>query len=239
MSVALSDYAPLASSPAKRTRGNEETIARAVEMVAVRFVRTWGFTTVDMVSHRFRLTMAPTGSRSVMAREALTRLSDLRWLDPARQWFTLIGRESPMQAALAKVVAVSGCIDRDDILLALGKHHSFGQAPNGVVRAYVAELVGSQAWARPSGGGPTSASALTREERVLVDLLRCTGGSATTELLRHEAARHSIAPEALKRVLWRSPLFLRMARGSYRLVGTYAPIAPRTLLTSGRWETSV
>jgi hypothetical protein len=211
-------------------------VERAVERTAVRFVRTWGFTTVGMVSQRFRLTTTTSEARREIAARALTRLPDLRWLDSDGEWFTLISRESPQKAALAKILATTSDVAREDLELALGKSHSFAHAPSGVVRAYIAELVANHGRS-PSTARAARASALTGVERVLVDVLHERGGQAEIELLRHETAHLAITGRALRRAIALSPLLLPVARGTYRLVG--APVAARTLVSSGQWATAI
>jgi hypothetical protein len=207
----------------RRLRIHERRIERAVEMVATRFVRTWGFTTVSMVAQRFRLTTTGRAPRSVMARRALSGLRDLRWLDEEHEWFTLLDSDSPTSIAFAKIVAVLGTVDRQDLLLALGKRHSFGDAPERVVRAYLDELVSRHQWARAWSARTSSASAPTREERMVVECLRDAGGTAEIAVLRRAAEHNSISPDALIRTLSRSPLFVRVARGTFALV-SHAPV---------------
>jgi hypothetical protein len=250
-SVAPRDHAPSVSSlPDQLERDeesgigrqrppDEESVERAVARVAVRFVRTWGFTTVGMVSERFRLTTTRNQARPVMARRALSRLRDLRWLDPEREWFTLLETESPPKAALAKIIAVTGGVPREDLVMALGKRHSFRDAPNDVVRAYLDELVRGHERSRAWNAAPTRESTPTREEQILVEAFRGAGGSADLEILRRHAERASISEEALTRTLSHSPLFLRVARSIYRLLGASVPIQPRLLLSSGRWEAAL
>jgi hypothetical protein len=242
-SVALRDYAPSERNGAAvvkdRLRIREEAVERAVARVATRFVRTWGFTTVGMVAQRFRLTTTSDEPRPVMARRALSRLRDLRWLDADHEWFTLVECDSPPSAALAKIMAVCGSVDLEDLVPALGKRHSFGDAPASVVRAYLDELVGRHERSRAWAAGPAIASALTRAEQVLVDSLRDAGGSADIAILRRDAARRSISEEILTRTLAQSPLFMRVSRGTYRVVGTGLPIEPRRLMSSARWEAAL
>jgi hypothetical protein len=201
-------------------------VQRAVEAAAVRFVRTWGFTTVGMVAQRFRLTITTNESRLFMTRQAISRLPDLRWLDPICEWFTLIERDSRPKTALSKILAVSGDIDLEDLGLALGKRHSFRDVPHDVVRSYLAELVSHHVRVAV----PARAGALTRVENVLVDALHERGGCADIDVLRRDVKRRSITPAALKRTLSESPLFIRVAHGIYGIVG--APIEPRTLISS-------
>jgi hypothetical protein len=215
----------------RRLRSHQKSVERAVAMVAVRFVRTWGFTTVGMVSQRFRLTTTPNESRLAMARRALALLPDLRWLNPAREWFTLLESDSPTKAAFAKIVAITEGVDRRELVLALGKHHSFGDAPEDVVHAYLDELVSSHERSRAWAAGATNASVPTREEQMLIDSLRDTGGSADITVLRRDAQRGSISAEALTRTLSHSPLFVRVSRGTYRLIGDCFPVEPRPLLS--------
>jgi hypothetical protein len=215
---------------------DEESIERAVSRVATRFVRTWGFTTVGMVSERFRLTTTCNEPRSVVARRALARFRDLRWLDAEHEWFTLLETESPPKAALAKIIAVTGSVPREDVLSALGKRHWFRDAPHDVVCAYLDELVRSHNRSRSWSASTTNESIPTREEQVLIDAFRSAGGSADLEILRRHARRSSISEEALTRTLSNSPLFVRVARSTYRLLGAPLPLRLRPLLTSGRWE---
>jgi hypothetical protein len=202
----------------RRLRIHEKRIERAVEMVAIRFVRTWGFTTVEMVAQRFRLTTTGRAPRSVLARRALSGLRDLRWLDEEREWFTLLDSDSPTSIAFAKIVAVLGNVDREDLLLALGKRHSFGDAPERVVLAYLDELVSRHRRARVWSARTSSPSTPTPEERMVVECLRDAGGAAEIAVLRRAAERCSIPANALMRTLSRSPLFVRVARGTFGLI---------------------
>jgi hypothetical protein len=220
----------------RRHQIHAKRIERAVERVATRFVRTWGFTTVGMVAQRFRLTTTCNAPRSVLARRALSGLRDLRWLDAEHEWFTLLESDSPTSTAFAKIVTVLGAVDRQDLLLALGKRHSFGDAPERVVGAYLDELISRHQRARAWSARPSDASDPTREERMVVECLRDAGGVAEISVLRRAAKTRLISAEALMRALSRSPLFARVARGTYGLIGASAPPAPRRLLSSGRWE---
>jgi hypothetical protein len=212
----------------------------SVERAAVRFVRAWGFTTVGMVAEHFRLTTTTTAarllateSRLLITRRALARLRDLRWLDPTQEWFTLIDRDSRPKAAFAKILAVTGEVDREDLALALGKRHSFRDVPKDVVRVYLAELLANHGRARAK---PAPAVELTRVERILVEALEERGGRAEIEILRRAARPWSISASALKETLSGSPLFVRVEQGIYGLIG--APVRPRTLLPSGQWDRS-
>ena len=227
--------------------GESLDVQRSVEATAARFVRTWGFTTVGMVSQRFRLTVTTDASRLFIARQAISRQPDVRWLDPTREWFTLIERDSRPKAALAKIFAISAHIDQidridridridqEELTRALGKRHTFRDVPSDVVRAYLTELIASHA--RAGTGRDFRAEALTLAESVLVDVLQERGGYAPLEVLRREVKRWSITAEALKRTLAESPLFIRVAQGLYGLIGT--PAAPRTLVSSPRWEAAL
>jgi hypothetical protein len=215
--------------------GIRSSLDEAIDTTAARFVRAWGFTTVGMVARRFRLTTTTSESRLSIARRVLSRSSDLRWLDPICEWFTLIERDSKPKAALSKILSVRGHVDREELSQALDKRHSFRDVPNDVVRAYVSELVSHHA--RTAKRVPPDASALTRIETVLVDVLLERGGRAEIELLRRDVRRWSITAEALKRTLSESPLFIRVAHGRYGLIGS--PIAPRSLIPSGRWAAAV
>jgi hypothetical protein len=174
-----------------------------------------------------------------MTRRALLRLSDLCWLDPTCEWFTLINCDSSMKATFAKILDVGGDVDREDLVVALGKGRSFRDVPVGVVRAYVNALVDSFEPSPRRGTGRRDAVVLTREERVLVEFLRYAGGDAELETLRREARQSSITPGALKRTLSCSPLFLRVTRARYRLIGSGAPLTSRPLLSSGQWEARI
>jgi hypothetical protein len=224
MSSALSVRADVRPSP---------DVQSAVDVTATRFVRTWGFTTVGMVAQRFRLTTTTNESRLSLTRQALCRAPDLRWLDPICEWFTLIECDSRPKAALAKILAVSGDVDREELARALDKRHSFREVPYDVVRAYLAELVSHHARV----AAPRHAGGLTRVEHVLVDVLHERGGCADIHALRRDVKRRSITPAALKRTLSESPLFLRVAHGIYGLVGAGAgvPVGPRTLISSDQW----
>jgi len=219
----VSDRVSTENQDARRRhhRIHERRVERAVEMVATRFVRTWGFTTVGMVATRFRLTTTGDAPRSVMARRALSSLRDLRWLDEEHEWFTLLDSDSPMGSAFAKIVAVFGTVDGQDLLLALGKRHSFGDAPERVVRAYLDELVSRHKRAR--AWSARTSSAPTREERIVVECLRGAGGTGELAVLRRAAELNSISADGLMRTLSRSPLFVRVARGTFALI-SHAPV---------------
>jgi hypothetical protein len=200
-----------------------EQIGSAVERTAVRFVRAWGFSTVEMVAAKFRMLARAALPRDTLARRALAELADVAWLDPTREWFTLLERPSPMRAAIEKIVAVAGIVERDELELALGKRHAFGDAPPSIVRAYVETLA-----ARVSRSSDPR-SALTPEEHVVLEAFERAGG-ALAEL--REATRGRLVPEALARVLGKSPLFLRAGRGAYRVVGSF-PL-PRYVTLAGK-----
>jgi hypothetical protein len=201
-----------------------EQIGSAIQRTAARFVRTWGFSTVEMVAAKFRILARPSLPRETLARRVLAELPDIEWLDPTREWFTLLDRASPMRAAIEKIVAVAGVIERDELEEALGKRRAFADAPPSVVRAYVEALK-----ARVSRSGDARA-ALTHEEHVVLEAFERAGGAATLTDLR-DATRGRLLPDALARVLAASPLFLRSSRGAYRLVGSF-PI-PRYVTLAG------
>src|SRR5262245_44664574 len=123
MSVAVSLNSAGVVSP------GSEQIASAVERTAARFVKRWGFSTASMVAGKFRLLSRATAPREVLARRALSALPGVTWLDPAREWFTLLDRPSAVREAIEKVVAVAGVVERAELEEALGKRHSFGGAP--------------------------------------------------------------------------------------------------------------
>jgi len=204
MSVAVSFTSAAVVTP------DSERMDSAVERTAVRFVRTWGFSTVGMVAGRFRLLGKATAPRDVLARRALAALPDIEWLDPTREWFTLLDHESAMRAAIEKIVAVAGVVEREDLEQALGKRHAFGDAPPAVVRAYVEALAARVARRR------TPLATFTEEELVVLEALERMGGRASLPELR-EATR--LSPDALAHVLRSSPLFLRETRAIYRVVG--------------------
>jgi hypothetical protein len=194
-----------------------EQIDSAIERVAARFVRTWGFSTVGMVAAKFRLFAKATAPREVLARRALAALPDVEWLDEAREWFTLLDRESAMRAAIEKIVAVAGVVERHELEEALGKRHSFGAAPAAVVRAYVGALA-----ARVHRRGPFDWS-LTPEELVILEAFEQAGPSLGLAELR-AATRVCLPQASLAHVLRSSPLFVRASRGTYRVVGSF-PLA--------------
>jgi hypothetical protein len=200
----------------------------AIEITAARFVRTWGFTTVEMVASRFRLVRRSTQPRAVLARRAIERLPDLRWLDPSREWFSLIDCEAPAKAALAKIATVAEDIDPAELQLALGKRHAFRDVPPTVVQSYVEVLARV---ARPAG------AALTREETALVTLLRDEGGDADVQTLRARGADLGLDDAAIARTLKVSPLFLPGGRGRYRLIG--ARTTYPMLVSSSAWEATI
>jgi hypothetical protein len=204
---------------------------RTIEQVAARFVRTWGFTTVDMVAARFRILKALVEPRAVLARRALERLPDLHWLDPTREWFTLTARPSTMTAAVAKVWATVGDVELDELRLALGKRHSFGGAPWGVIQTFLATL------SHTSRVAADGAAACSWEEEVLVAMLRGTGGSDDLRSLRRRALDLGLDPRTLCRTLEASPLFLHTSRGQYRLVGS--PVGWPALGGSPAWHSTV
>jgi hypothetical protein len=203
---------------------------RAIEITAARFVRTWGFTTVEMVASCFRLVRRSTEPRAVLARRAIERLPDLCWLEPTREWFSLLGRDSPGKLALAKIAAVTTDVDGAELRLALGKRHAFRDVPPAVVDAYLAVLTHL----------PPSRShddALTREETALVLLLRADGGSAEVQTLRARAAELSFDGASISRTLRTSPLFLPAGRGRCRLIGS--PRGYPMLVSSPAWEATI
>jgi len=207
-------------------------IGAAVERMAVRFVKAWGFSTVETVAGRFRMTTKATASRAAIARRALAELPDLAWLDPTREWFTLLDRESAMRIAVAKIVSTVGVVDHAELELALGKRHSFGAAPPPVVRAYVSALAARVARERLFPG-----ALLSPEEKVVLGAFEHAGGAATLEDLR-ERTRHRLASAALTRVLQASPLFVRSARAAYRVVGS--PLLPVPALVPWRqWQAAL
>ena len=211
-------------------RRSNDQVAEAVERVAVRFIRTWGFTTIAMVSAHFRLLSRTSIPRASLARNAVGSLADLKWLDPSCEWFSLVDRESPMRTAVEKIYAVTGKFDQAEVSQALGKRHSFANVPGAVVQAFVSTLTARIA----AGPRPSLATRLDREERVLVTLLRHAGGIADIATLQRAAAEHVVPPHVSARVLGASPLFLRTGYGLYRMVGT--PARALALLSSPRWE---
>ena len=208
-------------SDASIVSSRSEQIGSAVERTAVRFVRTWGFSTVEMVAARFRILTKATVPRESLTRRALGALPDVVWLDPTREWFSLLERESTMRASIEKIVVAVGVVERDELERALGKRHSFGGAPPAVVRAYVEALS-----AHVSRRGRASLLAgLTPEEHVVLEALERAGGDADLAGLR-DLTLGRLAPGALTRVLQVSPLFLREGRGIYRVVGSRSGSRP-------------
>jgi len=203
--------------------GSERT-DRAVERTAVRFVRAWGFTTVEMVAARFRMLERAVAPRVSLARRALAALPDVAWLDPTREWFTLVARESSMRISIEKIVGVRPLVGLFELEEALGKRHSFGAAPAVVVRAYVGVLA-------EDVRRRDARARLSEEEHVVLEAFEATGGLATLEELR--AATHArLPPGALVRLLQTSPLFLRASRGRYAVVGAAHGAAVPALLPS-------
>ena len=202
---------------------------RAIEITAARFVRTWGFTTIEMVAACFRLVRRSTEPRAVLARRAIERLPDLCWLEPTREWFSLLERDSPGKTALAKIAAVTTDVDGAELHLALGKRHAFRDVPHAIVGSYLAVLTRLASTSRPSG--------LTRQEEALVRLLRDDGGNADAQTLRARAAALSFDVASISRTLRTSPLFLPAGRGRYRLIGS--PRACPMLVSSPAWEATI
>jgi hypothetical protein len=203
---------------------------RAIEITAARFVRTWGFTTIEMVARCFRLVRRSTEPRAVLARRAIERLPDLSWLDPTREWFSLLERDSPGKQALAKIAAVTTDVDGAELHLALGKRHTFRDVPPAVVDSYLAVLTRQPPTTSRDNG-------LTREETALVRLLRYDSGNADVQTLRARAAELSFDGASISRTLRTSPLFLPAGRGRYRLIGS--PRAYPMLVSSPAWEATI
>jgi hypothetical protein len=209
-------------------------VDRFVEAAAERFVRKWGFTTVGMVSLRFRLPTHVSESRLAITRRALGGLRDLRWLDREHEWFCLVDRPSRMKAELAKIAAVVrdvALVDPGDLEIALGKRRSFLGAPHAVVKNCLTELMRPVMMLKRNGD-LQEAWLPTTEERVLVATLRDQGGQADIETLRRNGAPWSIAGATIVRTLRSSPLFLRAGRGSYRLIGASGPRLARPIVKS-------
>jgi hypothetical protein len=206
-------------------------IAHAVERTASRFVRTWGFSAVEMVAARFRMTERAPAPRSTLARRALAALPDIAWLDPGLEWFSLLDHPSSMRAAIEKIVATVGAVEPVELEQALGKGHSFCGAPPAVVHAYVVAL---SRRVTPFGAGRRGPW-LDPEEHVVLDALERAGGHADLRKLR-QTTTGRLAPALLTRVLNASPLFLREARGSYRVVGAFPSASAPTLVPSLSWE---
>jgi hypothetical protein len=213
-----------------------ETLApsdeRAIRSVAERFVRTWSFTTVEMVAGRFRPSRPSTQTRTSIVRRALALMPELRWLDPACEWFSLLDCASPATATLDKIVSIFGPIDREELFAALDKRHTFRDVPHVVVQSYVSALL-----ARPRATTAAAGARLSNEEHTLVALLDAAGGSLDTETLRHQAAARGFDAATVMRALQASPLFLRSGRGLYRLVSV--PSARGEVAPSPRWEATV
>jgi len=208
-----------------------DRVSEAVERVAARFVRTWGFTTVSMVASRFHLWTRTSVPRASLTREALGEVPDVAWLDKDREWFSLADRESPMTRAFAKIRAIARTVDSADVALALGKGRSFGNAPAGVVRAFVSGLM-TRAARRPTLD-PTAAG-VTRHERALVEVFREAGGTGEIKSLRELAAERGLTDAVVNRTLASSPLFLRAGHGTYRLIGV--ALRRTQLISSPRWQ---
>jgi len=218
-------------APAQRTpfvSSCPEQISRAVVRVAIRFVRTWGFTTVGMVAASFRLCVPAPAPRTSLTRRALCALPDLEWLEPTQEWFSLLDLDSAMRSALEKILAVRGGVETDELVRALGKRRSFGGAPPAVVKSYVAAL--SARAARPAGN-----ASITADEHAVLEALHEAGGVADLGELRR-ATRGTLSDVELTRVLQASPLFLRAGRGAYRVVGF--PTQPPMVL-SAAWQATL
>ena len=220
--VPLESTAPLLPDP----------VSAAVERVAARFVRTWGFTTVTMVGPRVILPWRSDLPRAVLVRDALADLADLEWLDPTREWFTLTARASHVRASIEKIYAVAGAVSQPELVAALSKRRSFANAPSPVVQAFVAAMSSRVRRARRP-----AAPRLTREEAILVALLRASGGQADIQSLVRRAEERGTPASLTTRVLKSSPLILHSWRGTYRLVG--APAGKRPLISSPRWEAAL
>jgi hypothetical protein len=217
-------------APAQETRfvlSSHEQISRAVERVAIRFVRTWGFTTVGMVAASFRLCTPAPAPRTALTRRALAALADLEWLEPTQEWFSLLDHDSAMRAATEKILAISGRVETDELVRALGKRRSFGGAPPAVVQSYVAALS-----ARAARLGRNAS--VSPVEHAVLEALHEAGGVADLGDLRR-ATRGALSVVELRRVLQASPLFLRAGRGTYRVVGIRAWPA-RAMVPSAAWQ---
>jgi hypothetical protein len=129
-----------------------------------------------------------------------------------------------MSSAVEKILGVAGVVERDELELALGKRHAFGEAPPTVVRAYVEALAARVARRR------SARATLTAEENVVLEALERAGGRTSLPELR-EATAGRLALDALARVLRTSPLFLRESRAIYRLVGRAAGAFPYRYVT--------
>jgi hypothetical protein len=215
-----------------------ETLApsdeRAIRSIAERFVRTWSFTTVEMVAGRFRPARPSTQTRTSIVRRALAVMPELRWLDPACEWFSLLDCASPATATLDKIAALAGAqgIDREELSAALDKRHTFRDVPHVVIQSYLSTLL-----ARPRATTDAALARFSDEERTLVALLDAAGGSLDTESLRHQAAAFGLDAATVLRTLQASPLFLRSGRGLYRLVSV--PVARTEVAPAPRWEATL
>ena len=207
---------------------------RAIRSVAERFVRTWSFTTVEMVAGRFRPSRPSTRTRTSLVRRALALMPDLCWLDPTCEWFSLLDCASPATATLDKIESLAGAqrLDREELFAALDKRHTFRDVPHVVVQSYLSALL-----ARPRAATATALARLSDEERTLVALLNSAGGSLDTETLRHQAAARGFDAATVMRALQASPLFLRSGRGLYRLVSV--PFARTEVAPSPRQEATL
>jgi hypothetical protein len=183
-----------------------------------------------MVAARFRIVDKVKAPREVLARRALAALPGILWLDPTREWFTLLDCESAMRAAIEKVVGVVGVVGRAELEQALGKRHAFGAAPLVVVRAYV-EAIAARVARR------SSPVVLTPGEHVVLEAFERAGGRASLTELR-AATRGRLAPLSFARVLRESPLFVRESRGTYRVVGSL-PLTRVTAPALHQWAAVV
>jgi hypothetical protein len=205
------------------TAGPAQEIASSIISTAAAFISWWGLGNVQSVTERVG---ALKESRPDLgtARTVLGALPQLRWLDEAREWFSLRGESNRLTMVVRKVFSVVSRIARGELVSTLLKGQLPGQRPpERVVERYLVdiadcELRGDFVHAKPGD----QAAALTPGERVLVDTLRSGGGELPlTELKRTVCGE---LPEwKVRHLVNSSPLFVRRDHGTVRLISPLVP----------------
>jgi hypothetical protein len=188
---------------------------------ARRMVQYWGLASVESVAARVRaLTSSPVaGALSVQVIAALPLVC---WLDgEERNWFSLRGHASGLDAAVAKVFLVAARVTVGDLKAALAKGlRGMGDVPPAVFRRCLTEIAGcALAGDVVRRASPPADPPLGGPEAALVRILGAAGGELAVTALRARARSDSMPRTTLRRLLEMSPLFLRAPGGRVQLIG--------------------
>jgi hypothetical protein len=186
---------------------------------AGKFIFHWGICTVGILLKRLR-SLRSGGMNPVAATRILAALPRVRWLDEASEWFSMVGFNSRVQIAIAKIFGVVDRIPIRELTLGLAKRLKILlEVPEPAMERYLCEVAHCRVegrWVRP--GPEFVPAALEHGEDVVVDLIRRSGGAVARASLRALAHQAGLNLAVLHDILRSSPLF-DADRAQVRLIG--------------------